>query len=162
MSHFRGRLERPRTRARLAVAASILFGDVVVLALSEADGKEVWATRLGPAYEQRGLPQGKQGPGCTPTVDGERMYVLGLGGNLACLQVADGKVVWQRSLTKDFGGQVPTWSYRESPLVDGDNVVCTPGGEHATIVALNKLTGETVWKTQVPAGGARYRNGWSK
>jgi outer membrane protein assembly factor BamB len=90
--------------------------------------------------------------GCTPTVDGERLYVLGLGGDLACLQVRDGKIIWQRSLPRDFGGRVPTWSYRESPLIDGDKVVCTPGGEETTLVALNKLTGKTIWKSRLPDG----------
>jgi outer membrane protein assembly factor BamB len=103
------------------------------------------------------MPQGREGPGCTPTVDGDRVYVLGLGGDLACLQARDGKVVWQRSLTRDFDGRVPTWSYRESPLVDGDKVVCTPGGPDATLVALDKRTGKTVWKSQVPGSpGAAY------
>jgi outer membrane protein assembly factor BamB len=73
-----------------------------------------------------------------------------LGGALACLQVADGKIVWQRSLTEDFGGRVPNWSYRESPLVDGDKLICTPGAEDAILVALNKSTGETIWKSQLP------------
>ena len=130
--------------------------DEVVWALSETDGKELWVTRLGPAFKQ-GMPQGKEGPGCTPTVDGERLYVEGLGGDLACLQVKDGKIVWQLSLTRDFGGSVPTWSYRESPLVDGDKVICTPGGQDATLVALDKLTGKTIWKSQVPGSpGAAY------
>ena len=92
--------------------------------------------------------QGKEGPGCTPTVDGERLYVEGLGGNVACLQVQDGKILWQISMTEEFGGRVPRWSYRESPLVDGDKLICTPGGEDAIMVALNKLTGETIWKSK--------------
>ncbi|MHC4743421.1 MAG: outer membrane protein assembly factor BamB family protein [Planctomycetota bacterium] len=123
--------------------------DEVVWALSEKDGSEIWVKRLGAAYSQR-MPQGREGPGCTPTVDGERLYVLGLDGKLACLQVRDGNIIWQHSLTEDFGGRIPMWSYRESPLVDGDKVICTPGGEEATMVALNKLTGETVWKSKVP------------
>lgn len=123
--------------------------DEIVWALSETEGKTLWVTRLGPAHRQR-MPQGKEGPGCTPTVDGDRLYVLGLGGELACLQVSDGKIVWQRNLPRDFGGQVPTWSYRESPLVDGDKLLCTPGGEAITLVALDKRTGQTLWKSQVP------------
>jgi outer membrane protein assembly factor BamB len=131
-------------------------GNEVVWALSEKDGKELWVTRLAPAFAQR-APQGREGPGCTPTVDGERLYVMGLGGALSCLQVRDGKIVWQRSLTQDFGGTIPRWSYRESPLVDGDKVVCTPGGEDATLVTLDKLTGKTIWKSQVPGNpGAGY------
>ncbi len=138
-----------------SIAAGRIFGmsnrgnDEVIWALSETDGKELWVTRLGPAFKQS-WPQGKEGPGCTPTVDGERLYVLGLGGDMACLQVKDGKIVWRRSLVRDFSGGVPTWSYRESPLVDGDKVICTPGGEEATLVALDKLTGERIWKSQVP------------
>lgn len=88
--------------------------------------------------------------GCTPTVDGELVYALGLSGQLACLQVADGKMVWQKSLTADFGGRVPMWSFRESPLIDGDKLICTPGGRSATLVALDKKTGKTIWKSQVP------------
>ena len=138
-----------------SIAAGRIFGmsnrgdDEVVWALSEADGKELWVTRLGPALKQS-WPQGKEGPGCTPTVDGERLYALGLGGDLACLQVKDGKVIWQRSLQGDFGGILPTWSFRESPLVDGDKVICTPGGQDATLAALDKLTGKTIWKSQAP------------
>jgi outer membrane protein assembly factor BamB len=138
-----------------AIAAGRIIGmsnrgdDEVVWALSETDGKELWVTRLGPAIKQQ-MAQGKEGPGCTPTVDGELLYVLGLGGDLACLQAKDGKITWQRSLQKDFGGSVPRWSYRESPLVDGDKLICTPGGEDATLAALDKLTGKTIWKSQVP------------
>jgi outer membrane protein assembly factor BamB len=123
--------------------------DEVVWALSEADGKTLWVARLGPAVSQQ-VPQGKEGPSCTPTVDGERLYVEGMGGDLACLQVTDGKILWRRSLTRDFGGRVPTWSYRESPLIDGDKVICTPGGDDALLAALNKLTGEPIWRSQLP------------
>jgi outer membrane protein assembly factor BamB len=145
-----------------SVAAGRIFGmsnqgdNEVVWALSETDGKTLWVTRLGPAFPQQ-APQGKEGPGCTPTVDGERLYVLGMGGDLACLQVHDGKILWQRSLTRDFGGREPRWSYRESPVVDGNKVICTPGGQGATLVALDKLTGKTIWKSRVPGSpGAAY------
>jgi outer membrane protein assembly factor BamB len=140
-----------------SIAAGRVFGmsnrgdDEVIWALSEKDGKELWVTRIGPAFKQQ-APQGKEGPACTPTVDGEMLYVEGLGGDVACLQVKDGKVIWQRSLTGGFGGRVPMWSYRESPLVDGDKVICTPGGQDATLAALDKLTGKTIWKSQVPGG----------
>ena len=138
-----------------AIAAGRIFGmgnrgdDEIVWAVSENDGKELWVTRLGPAFQQQ-VPQGKEGPGCTPTVDGERLYVEGLAGNVACLQVSDGKILWQHSLPKDFGGDPPIWSYRESPLIDGNKVILTPGGQDATLVALEKATGKTVWQCQVP------------
>jgi len=137
-----------------SVAAGRIFGmshrgeDEVVWALSESDGNTLWTTRLGPAFEQS-RPQGKEGPAATPTVDGERLYVMGLAGNVACLVVQDGTIVWQRRLQDDFGAPVPPWSFRESPLVDGDSVVVTPGAEGATLVALDKRTGETLWKSRV-------------
>lgn len=140
-----------------SIAAGRIFGmsyrgnDEVVWALSETDGKELWASPLGQAVSQR-IPQGKEGPGCTPTVDDERLYVLSMGGELACLQVKDGKIIWQHSLTRDFGGRAPAWCYRESPLVDGDKVICTPGGDDAMLLAFDKLTGKTIWKSQVPGG----------
>ena len=115
-------------------------GDEVVWCLSEKDGKEVWSARVAATFQQR-MPQSKEGPGCTPTVDRDRLYALGMGGELVCLKVDDGKEVWRVSLTKTFGGTVPMWSYRESPLVDGDKLICTPGGAEAALVALDKATG---------------------
>lgn len=139
-----------------SVAAGRLFGmsnrgnEEVVWALSEVDGKELWATPLGPAFRE-GPSQGIEGPGGTPTVDGRRLYVLGAGGDLVCLQADDGKILWRVSLTRDLGGRLPMWRYNESPLVDGDKVVCTPGGQDAMLVALDKLTGKTIWKSKMPS-----------
>jgi outer membrane protein assembly factor BamB len=149
-----------------SVASGRIYGmshrgsDEFVWALSERDGKEIWAVRIAPAHPLN-WPQSKEGPSATPTVDGDRLYVMGLAGNVACLQTADGKVVWQRNVVADFGGRSPMWSFRESPLVDGDKVICTPGGEESTIVALNKLNGETIWKGFAPdragSGGPQNR-----
>jgi outer membrane protein assembly factor BamB len=150
-----------------SVAAGQIYGmstrgsDNVVWALTEKDGKEVWVTPIGPTNQQR-MPQSQEGPGCTPTVDGDLLYALGMGGDLVCLQVKDGKPVWKMNLTKEFGGVIPTWSYRESPLIDGDKLICTPGGPDATLVALNKKTGKTLWKSKVTpaaAGGGGGRPG---
>jgi outer membrane protein assembly factor BamB len=138
-----------------SIAAGRIFAmgnrgdDEVVWALSEKDGKELWVTRLGPAFQQ-GWPQAKEGPGCTPTVDGERLYVIGLAGNVVCLKVEDGAILWQKNLVTDFGGVIPTWSYRESPLIDGARLICTPGSDGAMLVALDKLTGTTIWKSKAP------------
>src|SRR5205085_5836736 len=90
----------------------------------------------------------------TPTVDGAMVYALGSDGDLACLDAATGKVQWQKSLRTDFGGKPGTWAYAESPLVDGDVVVVTPGGKEATIVALQKNNGAIIWKSAVPGGDA--------
>src|SRR5205823_5272123 len=88
----------------------------------------------------------------TPAVAGDRLYALGSDGDLACVEIATGKVRWQKNVRTEFGGKPGTWAYSESPLVDGDVLVCTPGGSAATLVALNKLTGELIWKAAVPGG----------
>jgi outer membrane protein assembly factor BamB len=91
-------------------------------------------------------------------VDGDVLYALGTGGELVCLQVSDGKQVWHKNLARDFGGRMMSgWGYSESPLIDGDKVICTPGGKDATLVALDKRTGNLLWKSAVPGGdGAGY------
>lgn len=138
-----------------AVAGGKIFGlsnrgdKEVVWALSEKTGKEIWAIPLG-AAQSGGMRQGIEGTGSTPTVEGDRLYILGHGGDLVCLQVSDGKEVWRRHLVKDFGGQLPTWRFNESPLIDGEKLICTPGGKTATMVALNKKSGELIWQTKVP------------
>jgi outer membrane protein assembly factor BamB len=88
----------------------------------------------------------------TPTVDGEVLYALGSDGDLACVEIGKGKIRWQKNLRTDFDGKPGEWAYAESPLVDGEAVVCTPGGSNATIVALNKKSGETIWKCVAPGG----------
>jgi outer membrane protein assembly factor BamB len=126
--------------------------DEFALALSANDGSEVWAVKLGKV----GRNMGPQYPGArsTPTVDGDVLYCLGSDGDLACLETAKGKVRWQKNLKADFGGKPGQWAYAESPLVDGDALVCTPGGAKATLVALKKKDGEVIWKSEVPGGDA--------
>jgi outer membrane protein assembly factor BamB len=120
-----------------------------IIALAENDGKELWAAEVGPVRANGG---GYDGPRCSPTVDGDVLYALGLNGDLLCLQVQDGKEVWRRDLRKDFNGAVGGWGYSESPLIDGDKLLITPGGRKATLAALNKKTGETLWEGVVPEG----------
>jgi outer membrane protein assembly factor BamB len=88
-------------------------------------------------------------------VDGDLIYALGSDGDLACLEAKTGKIRWLKSIRKEFGGQPGEWAYAESPLVDGNQVVVTPGGPQATMVALNKKTGALVWKSAVPGGDRR-------
>jgi outer membrane protein assembly factor BamB len=125
-----------------------------VVALAERDGKELWAVEVGPVRANGG---GYPGPRCSPTVDGDRVYALGLNGDLLCLDVRTGKEIWRKDLRKDFGGRVGGWGYSESPLIDGDRLLCTPGGKKATLVALDKKTGDLIWEGVVPRGdGAHY------
>jgi outer membrane protein assembly factor BamB len=124
-----------------------------VLCLDEKDGKELWVN----TFDKTGSGGGYPGPRCTPTVDGDLVYALSCGGTLLCLQAADGKEIWRKSLKKDFGGRGGGWEYSESPLVDGEKLIVTPGGKKSTLAALNKKTGETIWQGVVPEGdGAAY------
>jgi outer membrane protein assembly factor BamB len=127
--------------------------DEFVQALSVDTGKSVWSTRLGRVGNpdmQPSYPKARS----TPTIDGARLYALGSDGDLVCLETASGKLVWRKSLRADFSGKPGKWAYAESPLVDGDVLVVTPGGKDATIVALNKQSGATIWKSAVPGGDA--------
>ena len=127
-------------------------GEERVLALAVKDGSEVWSAAVGKVGENKG-PQ-YPGARSTPTVDGDRVYALGSDGDLACLEKDKGKVVWSKSLKKDFDGTPGNWAYAESVLIDGDVLVCTPGGKTATLVALKKKDGEVLWKSEVPGGDA--------
>ena len=113
----------------------------VVSALNRGDGTLVWTTSIGHARENY---QGS-GPRGTPTVDGDRLYVLTENGDLASVRLQDGMVVWQRNILQDFNGRNTGWLISESPLVDGNNVIVSPGGRGAGIAALDKMTGKTVW-----------------
>jgi outer membrane protein assembly factor BamB len=122
-----------------------------VIVLNAADGKKVWETqagKVGNPKQQPSYPAARS----TPTVDGKFLYALGSDGDLVCLETATGKKRWQKSLRADFGGEPGIWAYSESPLVDGDVLVCTPGGTNATMVALKKESGETIWKCAMPQG----------
>jgi outer membrane protein assembly factor BamB len=122
-----------------------------VHALSTKDGKTIWTTRVGNVGNPDQNPPYAKARS-TPTVDGDSIYVLGSDGDLACLEAKGGKVRWQKSIRKEFGGKPGEWAYAESPLVDGDVVVVTPGGAEATMVALDKKTGALIWKSAVPGG----------
>ena len=122
------------------------------MAFDLATRRELWATQVGPPHQD--------GPRCTPTVAGGRVYVLGTDGDLLCLDAATGRPVWQKNLPRDFGGQMMSiWKFSESPLVDGNRLICTPGGPDATLVALDKDTGETIWKCAMPDIGDRGKDG---
>ncbi|CAA9400866.1 MAG: hypothetical protein AVDCRST_MAG64-1705 [uncultured Phycisphaerae bacterium] len=121
--------------------------------LSAADGKTLWTTRLGKVGNPNQKPR-YPGAKSTPAVDGDVLYALGSDGDLACLEAATGAARWRKSLRADFGGAPGEWGYSDSPLVDGDVLVVTPGGARATVVALDKKTGDVVWQSAVPGGDA--------
>ncbi len=127
-------------------------GNSVVFCLNRADGKPVWDRTIGPRLDQ---DQGA-GPRSTPTVGKNFLWVLDEGGNLACLKPSDGSIVWKRNMLDDFKGANPYWHISESPLIDGEKVIVTPGGPDACVVALNKKTGETIWTSKGQSDPAHY------
>lgn len=123
-----------------------------VICLDRKSGKELWAAPLGPVYTNRW----GDGPRSTPTVDGDSVYALTGRGVLGCVSAADGKVRWKVDLVKDHGGELQGWGYTESVLVDGDRVVCTPGGKKGTMLALNKKDGKPLWQSKDLDENAQY------
>jgi outer membrane protein assembly factor BamB len=123
-----------------------------IFSLNRADGKTVWSAALGPKVDEgRG-----NGPRGTPTLDDDRIYVLTENGDLACLRARDGSPVWRKNILKDFGGSNPHWLISESPLVDGNKVIVSPGGRDASIVALDKMNGQVIWKSAGLSDGPAY------
>ena len=127
-------------------------GQSSVFCLNRADGKTLWVTQLGSRLGQDKGP----GPRGTPTVENDKLYALTESGELACLKTADGSAVWRRNILKDFEGRNPKWLISESPLIDGERLIVTPGGQGASIVALNKTTGKTIWTTKELSDEAAY------
>lgn len=122
-----------------------------VLALDANAGKELWVAKIGGVLENGW----GGGPRSTPTVDGDRVYALSGKGDLACINIADGKVIWTASMNA-LGGKTPDWGYTESVLVDGDKVVCTPGGSKGALAAFNKADGKEIWRSTDFTDGAQY------
>ena len=143
-----------------AIAAGLVYvtgnrgvDDEFVQALSASDGSAKWTYRLGKVGnpdQQPPYPSSRS----TPIIDGSTLFALSSDGELVSLEAATGKLNWRKSLRTDFDGVPGKWAYAESPLLDGDVLVATPGGKTATLVALNKNTGALIWKSAVPGGDA--------
>ncbi len=125
-----------------------------IWALKESDGSELWFT---PFDDPRKTNQ-NNGPSGTPTYSGGKVYGVSSNGKLICVNATDGKKVWQVDYQNDFDGKVPTWGYTDSPLIDGDKLICAPEAGKAALVALNKDTGKVLWKSDCGSvgGGAGY------
>ncbi|MCH5374896.1 MAG: PQQ-like beta-propeller repeat protein [Planctomycetes bacterium] len=128
-------------------------GSEHVMALRAADGSPLWSTPLGPGKNQRGS-------NCTPAVDGDMVYAISIEGDLICVRADTGQPVWSKNFARDFGGRMMSgWGFSESPLVDGDLLICTPGGPNAIMAAMKKRTGDVVWTTSMPYGGSHGQDG---
>lgn len=122
--------------------------DEYVSCFDEQSGKQLWMTKLGPAWNA-GAPSW-QSSRSTPTIVGDDLYVVTPHGVLVCLETQKGTLVWKTDLKKDLKGvKGDGWGYSEAPLIDGDRVIVTPGGSKATMAALDRKKGEVVWTTEV-------------
>ena len=120
-----------------------LNGNDVVQCLDAKTGAKVWRHQY-PLELDPNMFEG--GPRSTPTLDGGRVYTVSHQGDLWCLDAASGNKIWYKHFRKDFGGRRPQWGYAGSPTVDGNTVLLNVGGKGASTVALDKATGNVVWK----------------
>ncbi len=126
-----------------------------VIAVDLKNQKVLWKKSITDQVPKHGY----DGSRCTPTIDGDRLYAVSSNGGIACLKAASGEVLWQHNF-KEWGGRMMSgWGFSESPLVDDDHVLCTPGGKDALIVCLNKADGKVVWKAAVPDEGEAGKPG---
>lgn len=138
-------------------------GDVVIVAerdpsdqedvfrcLRAADGRVLWTLH----YPATGKLDYGRSPRATPVIRQDKIYLLGAFGDLHCVRLADGDIVWKRHLVTDLGGNVPTWGFSSTPLIVDDLLIVNPGGPETSLVALNCKSGEVVWKTA--GNGAAY------
>ena len=135
-----------------AVVGNVLYimgdkdGKATLFALDVGrQGRQIWASPIA-AVRYKGFAPGTR---CTPTVDGGRLYGLSAGGTLACVDRGSGKGIWSINYVKDFGGIMPRWAFAESVLIDGQRLICTPGGPKGSIVALDKAGGKVVWAARI-------------
>jgi outer membrane protein assembly factor BamB len=126
-------------------------GDLKILCF-DLSGNKLWEKMHGPAFA-------KSYPGAraAPTINGDTLYLLSGLGRLAAYRTDNGKEVWSTDVVGKLGRRVPVWGYAESVLVDGDKVICTPGGEKtATLAALDKKSGRVLWTSREVTGRAEY------
>ncbi|MCH8830079.1 MAG: PQQ-binding-like beta-propeller repeat protein [Planctomycetes bacterium] len=125
-----------------------------IIALDEKTGKHLWTAPAGATVRQSRLMRWLSQR--TPTIDGDRLYAITNQGELLCLRTRDGMELWRKNYEKDFDGKRGRWGWCDYPLVDGNMLICAPGGSNASVIALNKLTGKPIWKTAIPNGVATY------
>ena len=154
-------------------ASRTMDGTERAIALDEETGEILWIREWPTSYRML-MVSYAIGPRATPTVDGDRVYVVGAAGDLFCLEVETGEVIWEKHYIAEFDSFVPTWGVASSPIVDGDHLISVVGAEPGgVVVAFDKRTGEEVWRALdvvgemgygqpiiIEAGGARQLIVW--
>lgn len=143
-------------------SASVAKGKIYVSGMLDDQIGYIFVLNADGVLEKK-IPYGKEtltkeapGPRSTPTIDGERLYILSGLGVVYCIDLAKAAKLWEVDILDRFKAENATWTLAESLLVDGDRVICTPGGPDAGVAALNKMTGETIWATKGLSDKASY------
>jgi outer membrane protein assembly factor BamB len=126
-----------------------------VTCVDASTGKELWSKPISERSPKHSYP----GSRCTPTIDGDRLYAIASDGRIVAMKTSDGTVAWSHEFDKYGGKLMSGWGFSESPLVDADRVLFTPGGPQAMIVAVNKVTGREIWRSNVPNLGNNGKDG---
>ena len=142
------------------------------IALDEETGEILWVTEWPTSYRMLMFSYAV-GPRATPTVDDDRVYVVGAAGDLFCLSVETGEILWEKHYIADYGSYVPTFGVATSPIVDGDRLITAVGAEGGLVMAFDKRTGVEIWRSVdvvremgypqpiiIEAGGARQLIVW--
>ena len=114
--------------------------DTVITALN-SQGAILWQVKNGQAWT--GAHPGTRG---TPTIDGDRLYHQNPHGSLVCVKARTGDTIWQCNMIEKFDSEIPRWALSESLLIDGDRLICCPGGPETCMIALDKTDGSVLWK----------------
>ena len=123
-----------------------LDGTERLIALDEESGFVLWTYEWKTSYRMLQVSYAV-GPRATPTVDGDRVYVVGATGRLFCFNVETGRMLWEKDYVADYGTSVPVWGIVSAPLVDGERLITVVGGEpDALVVAFDKRSGEELWR----------------
>ena len=115
----------------------------------DLDGNLLWKSPNGKEFVGEGFSSTYPGARSTPSVVGKWVYTTAGRGNIACFNKSTGKEKWSLNIVDDLGGEVAYFGYSESVAVDNDNVYCFPGGQDANMAALDRLTGQTVWTSEL-------------
>lgn len=124
------------------------------ICLEEETGKIIWERPWPADY---GVLNYNSGPRATPTVDADRVYILGAMGNLLCLNAKSGEVLWTKDYMKDFGAQPPIWGFAAAPIVYKNLLICLSGADKGgKLIALDKMTGAEAWRALDPESEPGY------
>lgn len=115
------------------------------------DGNKIWQVAYGEAWDQS-YPNTRG----TPTIEGNRIYIISGVGQLVCLHAETGEINWKTNVDKDYQADWHDWGVAESPLIVDDKVICSPAGALTTFVAFDKMNGEEIWKTPSTEGQRSY------